>query len=51
MGFTEERFANQPNLDAGDRSFNGGAQPCPSRPNDEYVVFESFVIAHVISKR
>jgi hypothetical protein len=25
MGFTEERFANQPNLDSGDRSFNGGA--------------------------
>jgi hypothetical protein len=35
MGFTEERFANQPNLDAGNRSFNGSAQPGPSRPDKE----------------
>ena len=42
----EQRFADQPDLDAGRRGFNGRAQARAARADDEHVVFESFVIGH-----
>ena len=40
----EQRFADQPDFDAGRRGFDGRAQARAARADDQHVVFKSFVI-------